>query len=76
MRERYIKARNFVRRVLGLRAVAVKFARPTPTCVPGLAEDLTRPGPASANARLARIEARVRPVAANLAAAHATWPGI
>ncbi len=67
MRERYIKARNFVRRVLGLRAVAVKFARPTPTCVPGLAEDLTRPGPASANARLARIEARVRPVAANLA---------
>ena len=67
LRENYLRLRNFVRRVLGLRAVAIKFARPTPTAVPHLDADLTKPGKFEGNPRRERIAARIRPIAENIA---------
>ena len=66
-RRRYLRFRNFVRGVLGLRAVTVKFARPAPTCAPGLDDDLCKPGPKIPDERKARVAARLRPIAESLA---------
>ena len=67
MREYYLRARNFTRKVLGLRAIGVSFARPLPTTRPGLDHDLMKLGPVAPDARRARIAARVRPAAEVLA---------
>ena len=67
VREYYLHARNFTRKVLGLRAIGVSYARPLPTTRPGLDHDLTKLGPVTPDARRALIAARVRPVAEALA---------
>ena len=66
-REYYLKVRGFVRKVLGLRAVQVQFARPLPTTKPGLAPDLTYTGPVTTNQRKEMIRARLLPIAEALA---------
>ena len=67
MQQVYVKFRNFIRQVLGLRAITMKFARPMPTCVPNLADDLTKKGPVLLNTRQKRIAARITPIAENIA---------
>ena len=66
-RRRYLRFRNFARKVLGLRTVKVKFARPAPTCAPGLEDDLSKPGPKIPDERKAAVAARLRPIAESLA---------
>ena len=59
VREYYLRARNFTRKVLGLRAIGVSFARPLPTTRPGLDHDLDEARAGGAR-RAARASPRAR----------------
>jgi len=47
--------------------VQLRFARPVPTATPGLAADLTTPGPRGESKRKDHVAARLRPVMTSLA---------
>jgi len=63
-----LSSRTFIRRVLGLQVTQVRFARPAPSTVPGMPEDLTMPASSKINnVRADEIRRRIEPIAKHIA---------
>jgi len=63
-----LSSRTFIRRVLGLQVAQARYARPAPSTIPGMPEDLTQPGVGKvSNVRAEEIRRRVEPIATHIA---------
>lgn len=65
----FLSSRVFIRKVLGLKSTPVRYARPMPSTIPDMKEDLTSVGDMTANKneRVTEIKRRIEPIASHLA---------